>query len=220
MFPESVPCELPKDEGTRQEIELKPGSRYCVMKKWSLPREEVLAIDKFFAYHLASGYVRDSISPHCSPTFCVRKATGGWRILHAYNKLNAATVPVQTPIPRKDVIIDGMAKSTIFSSMDMKDGFYHILMRERDIPFTAVSTPAVCSGNGWLRHKGLVIPSHIQQMRHKSVETGARFRFELLYGCIRAMGGKTDVAVHRTHVHQGFTLMRNHKLYASLKKCI
>ena len=60
--------------------------------------------------------------------------------MHAFNKLNAATVPAQMPIPRKDVIIDGMSKSTIFSSMDLMDGFYQILMRERDIPFTAVST--------------------------------------------------------------------------------
>ena len=142
VFPESVPCELPKDKGTRHEIELKPGSKYCVMKQWPLPREQVLAIDKFFADRLAAGHVRESTSPHSSPTFCVRKATGGWRIVHAFNKLNAATVPAQTPIPRKDVIIDGMSKSTIFSSMDLMDGFYQILMRERDIPFTAVSTPS------------------------------------------------------------------------------
>ena len=57
-------------------------------------------------------------------------------------KVDAAAVPAQTPIPRKDVIIDGMAKSTIFSLMDLVDGFYHILTRERDIPFTAVSTPS------------------------------------------------------------------------------
>ena len=42
----------------------------------------------------------------------------------AFNKLNAATVPAQASIPRKDVIIDGMSKSTIFSSMDLMDGFY------------------------------------------------------------------------------------------------
>ena len=50
-------------------------------------------------------------------------------------------VPTQTPIPKKDVIIDGMSKSTIFSSMNLVDGFYQILMRERDIPYTTVSTP-------------------------------------------------------------------------------
>uniref|UniRef100_A0AAV1VFX5 Reverse transcriptase domain-containing protein n=1 Tax=Peronospora matthiolae TaxID=2874970 RepID=A0AAV1VFX5_9STRA len=152
VFPETVPCELPKDKGIRHEVELKPGSKYCVMKQWPLPREQVLAIEKFFADRLAAGHVRESTSPHSSPTFCVRKATGGWRIVHAFNKVNAATVPAQTPIPRKDVIIDGMSKSTIFSSMDLMDGFYQILMRERDIPYTAVSTP---SGMLW---EWLVMP--------------------------------------------------------------
>ena len=60
----------------------------------------------------------------------------------AFNKLNAATVPAQTPIPRKNVIINGMSKSTIFSSVDLMDGFYQVLMRERDIPYMAVSTPS------------------------------------------------------------------------------
>ena len=72
----------------------------------------------------------------------MRKATGGWRIVHAFNKLNAATVPAQTLIPRKDIIIDGMSKSTIFSSMGLMDGFYQILMRERDILYTALRVPS------------------------------------------------------------------------------
>ena len=54
VFPESVPSELPKDKDTRHEIKLKPGSN-CVMKQWPLPREQVLAIDKFFADRLAAG---------------------------------------------------------------------------------------------------------------------------------------------------------------------
>jgi hypothetical protein len=33
VFPESVPCELPKDKGIRREIDLKPGTKYCVMKQ-------------------------------------------------------------------------------------------------------------------------------------------------------------------------------------------
>ena len=45
------------------------------MKQWSLPREQVLAIDKFFTDRLAAGHVRESTSPHSSPTFFVRKAT-------------------------------------------------------------------------------------------------------------------------------------------------
>uniref|UniRef100_A0AAV1TY07 Polyprotein n=1 Tax=Peronospora matthiolae TaxID=2874970 RepID=A0AAV1TY07_9STRA len=142
VFPESVPCELPKDKGTRHEIELKPGSKNRVMKQWPLTREQVTAIDNFFADRLAAGHVRESTSTHSYPTFCVRNATGGWWIVHVFNKLNAATVPAQTPIPRKDVIIDGMAKSTTFSSIDLMGGFDQICMRGRDIPYTALSTPS------------------------------------------------------------------------------
>uniref|UniRef100_A0AAV1V8N4 Reverse transcriptase domain-containing protein n=1 Tax=Peronospora matthiolae TaxID=2874970 RepID=A0AAV1V8N4_9STRA len=224
VFPETVPCESPKDKGNRHEVELKPGSKYCVMKQWPLPLEQVLAIDKFFADRLAAGHVRESTSPHSSPTFCVRKATGGWRIVHAFNKLNAATVPAQTPIPRKDVIIDGMAKSTIFSSMDLMDGFYQILMRERDIPYTTVSTP---SGMLW---EWLVMPQGLSNapatfnrcVSHLSrpVREFAPSYFDDVFIHSRAMDGKSDVEVHRYHVRQVLTIMRKHQMFANLKKCI
>ncbi|KAG3121753.1 hypothetical protein PI125_g117 [Phytophthora idaei] len=35
-----------------------------------------------------------------------------------------------------------MARSTIYSALDLRDGFYQILMRERDITLTAVSAPS------------------------------------------------------------------------------
>ena len=106
VFPEDVPAELPSDKGTRHEIDLVPGTKYCVTRQWPLPREQVVAIDEFFEKRRLAGQVRESKSPHSSPTFCVKKATGGWRIVHAFNKLNDATIPAQTPIPRKDVLID------------------------------------------------------------------------------------------------------------------
>ncbi|POM76784.1 LOW QUALITY PROTEIN: Pol protein [Phytophthora palmivora] len=38
--------------------------------------------------------------PHTTPTYCARKPNGKFRLVHAYNKLHNAAVPVQTPIPR------------------------------------------------------------------------------------------------------------------------
>ncbi|KAG4064001.1 hypothetical protein PC123_g1252 [Phytophthora cactorum] len=70
------------------------------------------------------------------------KATGGWRIVHAFNKLNDATIPAQTPIPRKDMVLATMSGSSQYSAIDLMDGFYQILMREDDVPLTAVSTPS------------------------------------------------------------------------------
>uniref|UniRef100_A0AAV1UC94 Reverse transcriptase domain-containing protein n=1 Tax=Peronospora matthiolae TaxID=2874970 RepID=A0AAV1UC94_9STRA len=169
------------------------------MKQWPLPREQATALDKFFADRLAAGHVRESNSLQSSPTSCVRNATGGWRIVRAFNKLNAATAPAQTPIPRKDVFTDGMAKSTIFSSMDLMDGLYQILVRERDIPFTSVSTP---SGTLW---EWLVMPQGLSNAPAafnrcvtnllRSVRNFAPSCFDDVFVHSRAHDGKKDVEV-------------------------
>ncbi|KAE8971411.1 hypothetical protein PR002_g26839 [Phytophthora rubi] len=106
IFPEKIPAEIPAERGVRHEIDLVPGSKYCVTRQWPLPRDQVQVIDDFFEGRRKAGHVRESISPHSSPTFSVKNATGGWRIVHAFNKLNDASIPAQTPIPRKDMVLD------------------------------------------------------------------------------------------------------------------
>ncbi|KAG2961414.1 hypothetical protein PC119_g26115 [Phytophthora cactorum] len=101
VLPDEIPAELPQDKGIQHEIDLVPGTKYCVTRQWPLPRDQVKAIDDFFESRRQAGQVRESMSPHSAPTFCVKKPQGGWRIVHAYNKLNDATIPAQTPIPRK-----------------------------------------------------------------------------------------------------------------------
>ncbi|KAE8956846.1 hypothetical protein PF011_g31343 [Phytophthora fragariae] len=108
---------LPPDRGVRHEIDLVPGTKYCTTRQWPLPKEQVDVIDAFFAAKHAAGMVRESKSPHSSPTFCVRKPNGKWRMVHAFNKLNAATIPASTPIPRKDVLQNNMAGCTVFSAL-------------------------------------------------------------------------------------------------------
>ncbi|KAG3087966.1 hypothetical protein PC121_g4499 [Phytophthora cactorum] len=146
VLPDEIPAELPQDKGIQHEIDLVPGTKYCVTRQWPLPPDQVKAIDDFFGSRRQAGQVRESKSPHSAPTFCVKKPQGGWRIVHAYNKLNDATIPAQTPIPRKDLIIDSMARSTIYSALDLRDGFYQILMRERDITLTAMRGAPIALG--------------------------------------------------------------------------
>ena len=49
VFPDEVPCALPADRGIRHDIDLEPGTKYCVTRQWPLPREQVEYIDEFFA---------------------------------------------------------------------------------------------------------------------------------------------------------------------------
>uniref|UniRef100_H3GYE8 Reverse transcriptase domain-containing protein n=1 Tax=Phytophthora ramorum TaxID=164328 RepID=H3GYE8_PHYRM len=224
VLPDDIPAELPQDKSVQHEIDLVPGTKYCVTRQWPLPREQVKAIDDFFESRRNAGQVRESKSPHSAPTFCVKKPQGGWRIVHAYNKLNDATVLAQTPIPRKDVIIDSMTSSTIFSTLDLRDGFYQILMRESDIPLTAVSTP---SGMLW---EWLVMPQGLKNapatfnrcVTHllRSVRDFTPSYFDDVFIHSRAVNGKSDVEMHTEHLRKLLELMRKHKLYANLKKCI
>ncbi|KAG2760851.1 hypothetical protein PC116_g25470 [Phytophthora cactorum] len=117
-----------------------------------------------------------------------------------------------------------MAKSSIYSALDLRNGFYHILMRESNIPLTTVSTP---SGMLW---EWLVIPQRLKNapatfnrcVTHllRSVRDFAPSYFDNVFVHSRAVNGKTDVEVHKEHLRKLLGLMRKHKLYANLKKCI
>ncbi|KAF0726898.1 hypothetical protein Ae201684P_010443 [Aphanomyces euteiches] len=223
VFPEEVPDTLPKDKGVRHEIDLIPGTKWCVTRQWPLPMEQVEHIDAFFEKRRKAGHVRPSTSPHSSPTFCVKKPNGGWRIVHAYNKSNAATIPAQTPIPRKDVIIDGMAGSTIFSTLDLRDGFYQTLMRVCDIPKTAVSTPSSMLWEWLVMPQGLSnAPATFNRLvtgKLRPLRNFAPSYFDDIYVHSQKTDTRSDVEVHRGHLRAVLKVLRESGLYANLQKC-
>ncbi|KAG2981229.1 hypothetical protein PC120_g24829 [Phytophthora cactorum] len=224
VLPDEIPAELPQDKVIQHEIDLVLGTKYCVTRQWPLPRDQVKAIDDFFEGRRQAGQVQESKSPHSAPTFCVKKPRGRWRIVHIYNKLNDATIPAQTPIPRKDVIIDSMAKSTIYSAIVLRDGFYQILMRESDVPLTAVSTPSGMLWEWLVMSQGLKnAPATFNRcVTHllRSVRDFAPSYFDDVFVHSPAVNGKTDVEMHMEHLRKLLGLIRKHKLYVNLKKCI
>ncbi|GMF30442.1 unnamed protein product [Phytophthora lilii] len=108
---------------------------------WQFPlsAEQKQAIQSWTKEMLQAGIIQPSSSPNCSPTFCVRKKNGEWRIVHDFRGLNAK---VRVPIPRKDDILRDLARGKMFSSMDLLWGFFQVKLREDSIPFTAFATPA------------------------------------------------------------------------------
>ncbi|POM80980.1 RNA-directed DNA polymerase [Phytophthora palmivora] len=181
-------------------------------------------INAFFAEKAKSDMVRESKSPHSKPTFCVRKPNGQWRLVHAYNKLNNTMVPAQMPIPRKDVLLKNMSGCTLYSALDLVDGYYQILMRESDIPLTAVSTP---SGMLW---EWLVIPQGLSNapatfnrlvtQLFRPLHTFDQTYFDDIFVHSRADDGQTAMAVHLKHICRVCEVMRANKLYANIDKCV
>ncbi|POM76818.1 LOW QUALITY PROTEIN: Gag/polymerase/env Polyprotein [Phytophthora palmivora] len=206
VFPDEIPEELPQNKGIHHEIDLMPGTKYCVTRQWPLSREQVKAIRDFFESRRNEGQVRESKSPHSAPTFCVKKTQVGWRFFHAYYKRNDATVPAQSPIPRKDVIINSMSKSTIYSVLALRDGFYQILMH-----LTTLSTPRGILWEWIVLLHGL---KHSPANFNRSVIHLAR-SFAPSH-----LDGKTNIEMRMVHLRKLLELMRKYKLYANMNKCI
>ncbi|GMF31302.1 unnamed protein product [Phytophthora fragariaefolia] len=144
-------------------------------------------------------------------------------MVHAFNKLNAATIPASTPIPRKDVLQNNMAGCTVFSALDMVDGYYQLLMRVSDIPLTAVSTPSGMLLEWLVMPQGLsnatatfnrLVTQLFRPMRH-FVQT----HFDNIFVHNRASEGKTAVEAHIGHLREVRLCMRENHLYANINKC-
>ncbi|POM63089.1 Pol protein [Phytophthora palmivora] len=203
------PSQLLPDQGVRHEIL----AQSIVSRGSGL----YLASNAFFAEKAKSGK-----SPHSTPTFCVQKPNGKWRLVHAYNKLNNATVPAQTSIPRKDVLLNNMSDCTLYSALDLVDGYYQILMRESDIPLTAVSTP---SGMLW---EWLVMPQGLSNdpatfnrlvtQLFRPLRTFAQTYFDDIFVHSHAEGCQTAMEMHLKHLRRVFEVMRANKLYTSINK--
>ncbi|KAE9157640.1 hypothetical protein PF005_g32750 [Phytophthora fragariae] len=143
-------------------------------------------------------------------------------MVHAFNKVNAATIPASTPIPRKDVLQNNMAGCTVFSALDMVDGYYQLLMRESDIPLTAVSTP---SGMLW---EWLVMPQGLSNapatfnrlvtQLFRPMRQFVQTYFDDIFVHSRASEGKTAVEAHLGHLREVLLCMRENRLYANINK--
>ncbi|KAG3121830.1 hypothetical protein PI126_g24400 [Phytophthora idaei] len=117
-----------------------------------------------------------------------------------------------------------MAGCELYSALDLADGYYQILMCERDIPLTAVSTP---SGMLW---EWLAMPQDLSNapatfnrlvtQLFRPLRAYAQTYFDDIFVHSRAGYGKTAVELHLGHLHRVLEVMRANKLYANIDKCV
>ena len=101
-------------------------------------------------------------------------------------------------------MIDGMAKSTIFSFMDLMEPIHQILMRERDIQYTALSTSSGMLWEWLVMPQGLTnAPATFNRCVTNLLRSAREFApsyCDYVFVHSRAMDKQTDVEVHRLHI--------------------
>ncbi|VDD78381.1 unnamed protein product [Mesocestoides corti] len=84
------------------------------------------AVEEAIEEMLQKLIIKPSVSPWASPIVVVKKKDGSIRLCVDYRKLNEVTVKDSFPIPRMDVTLDALGRSTIFSTLDLKSGYWQV----------------------------------------------------------------------------------------------
>ena len=86
---------------------------------------------------LDGGAIRPSTSPWCNAVILVRKKDGTLRFCIDFCRLNERTEKDSFPMPRMIDTMETMVGAWIFSTMDLKSGFWQVKMAEESCPYTA-----------------------------------------------------------------------------------
>ncbi len=105
-----------------------------------LPPIKQEAANKAIQEMLDQGLIEPASSPWASPIVLARKKDGSWRFCVDYRKLNDATRKDSYPLPRIDDTLDRLGGMQLFSTLDLRSGYWQVEMEEGDKEKTAFVT--------------------------------------------------------------------------------
>jgi len=100
-------------------------------------------VEKILEEMKQQGVIEESYSLWISPVVLVRKKDGTIRFCVDFRKLNAVTEKDSYPLPRIDDLLDRLSGNSWFITLDLKSGYWQIMLRSHDKKKTAFSI-----GNG------------------------------------------------------------------------
>ncbi|GFV82064.1 uncharacterized protein K02A2.6-like [Trichonephila clavipes] len=78
-----------------------------------------------------NGIVEPCSSPYASQVVVVKKKDGKSRVCIDYRRLNRKLIKDNYPLPLIDDILDCLQNAKIFTTLDLKNGFFHVAVNER-----------------------------------------------------------------------------------------
>jgi len=177
-------------------------------------REEILnQVNKM----KSQGIIEDSNSPWSSPVVLVKKPDGTWRFCVDYRKLNSVTVDSVYPLPIIADALNRLEGATLFSLMDLQQGYHQLTVAKDDCQKTAFVT-----ADGLYQFKVLPFglkgaPARFQKTMDL-VLAGLRWTSCLVYIDDVVVWGST-LSQHLERLDQVLTCLERAGLKLKIKKC-
>jgi hypothetical protein len=89
---------------------------------------------------LEDGIIRVSFSEYASPIVLVKKKDGSTRICIDYRRLSEKIMKDEFPLPIIEDHIDKLVNAKVFSTLDLKNGYFHLGVHEDSIKYTSFVT--------------------------------------------------------------------------------
>ncbi|KAJ9523014.1 hypothetical protein QJQ45_023818 [Haematococcus lacustris] len=217
VFPDDLPAGLPPQRAVDHHIDLEPSHRPPVRATYNMSTCELAELKKQITEMQEKGFIRPSTSPYGAGVLFVRKKDGSFRMCVDYRPLNRITVKNKYPLPRVDNLLDRLHGATVFSKIDLRQGYHQIRIAPEDIPKTAFRTRYGHFEFTVLPFGLCNAPATFQRLMNDI------FRKEL-DDCVIVY--LDDILIfsrnqqeHAQHLRRVLDLLQEHKLYAKLSKC-
>jgi hypothetical protein len=148
----------------------------------------------------------------------VKKKDGTLRLCIDFRQLNKVTIKNKYPFPRIDDLFDQLKGARIFSKIDLRSGYHQVRIKEEDINKTTFRTR-------YGHYEFMVVPF--------GLSNAPTIFMCLMNGVFREYLDKfvivflDDILIyskseeeHEKHLRMVLQVLREHKLYAKLSKCI
>ncbi len=166
---------------------------------------------------LDKGIIRPSDSPWASPVVLVPKKDGSLRFCMDYRRVNAVTRKDAYPFPRVDDILDTLAGSRWFSTLDLLSGYWQVEVKPKDREKTAFCTPEGLFEFCVMPFGLCNAPATFQRLMD-AVLAGLQWSSCLVYIDDIVIPGKTFTE-HLAHLRQVFQRLKGAGLKLKPSKC-
>jgi hypothetical protein len=121
-------------------IDLLPITSSIAQSPYRMTPAELVELKIQLQELLDKGFICPSNSPWGALIFFVKKKDQTLRICINYRQLNKVTMKNKYLLPRIDDLFDQLERVRVFFKIDLRSGYYQLLIKEQDMPKTTFRT--------------------------------------------------------------------------------